>query len=182
MTTQIKPTTSAKLVMGHPAPVLEVNTLGGDRWQLAAQSPEQYTMVVFYRGRHCPLCEQHIARLDQKLEAFQQLGVGVIAISGDSLERAQQFYEAAKIQQVTIGYGLTTEDMRRWGLYVSKGHFDVEPALFSEPALFLIKPDGRLYFANLGTHPFSRVDLDVLLQGLEYIIPNNYPFRGTESI
>ncbi len=172
--------TSPKLVMGSSAPELAVKTLKGGLWRLSEQTPENYTMVVFYRGCHCPVCQQYITELDQKLESFQQLGVSAIAISGDSPEAAEQFQADTPLQKLSIGYGLTPDDMRRWGLYLSKGHFDHEPALFSEPALFLIKPDGRLYFVNLGAHPFSRVSFDFLLQGLEYIIPRNYPFRGTE--
>lgn len=177
---QTERTTSPKLLVGTPAPVLEVKTLDGSTWKLSEQTPEHYTMVVFYRGLHCPVCQQYISDLDRKLEAFEKLGVNAIAISGDSQERAQQFQENANIQNATIGYGLTIDDMLRWGLYLSKGHFDREPALFSEPALFLIRPDNRLYFANIGTHPFSRVSFDFLLGGLEYVIPRNYPFRGTE--
>lgn len=178
--TQCKNTTSPKLIMGNPAPALAVNTLDGHRWELAKQTPGTYTMVVFYRGVHCPVCEQYIAELDQKLNAFQTLGIGVMAISGDTKEQAKRFKAKADIQHVTIGYGLTPDDMRRWGLYLSKGHFEQEPTLFSEPAVFLIKPNSRLYFANIGTHPFSRISLDFLLQGLEYVISKNYPFRGTE--
>ncbi|MEM9449206.1 MAG: peroxiredoxin-like family protein [Cyanobacteria bacterium P01_E01_bin.6] len=178
--TEAEKTTSRKLVMGNLAPDLVVNTLGDSHWKLSDQTPGTYTMVVFYRGLHCPVCAQYITELDQTLDAFQQLGVTVIAISGDPREQAKPFQENANVQKLSIGYGLTLDDMNRWGLYMSKGHFDHEPALFSEPALFLIKPDGRLYFANLGTHPFSRVSFDFLLDGLEYIISRNYPFRGTE--
>ncbi len=181
MVTQTEKTTSPKLIMGHPAPVLEVKTLDGTTWKLADQTPKNYTMIVFYRGLHCPLCEQYMTSLEPKVDAFKQLGIDVIAISGDTMERAQQFQEKANIQNVPLGYGLTLDDMRRWGLYMSKGHFENEPALFSEPALFLITPDSRLYYANIGTHPFSRVDFGYLLQWLEYAIPKNYPFRGTES-
>ncbi|MBD2489105.1 redoxin domain-containing protein [Aulosira sp. FACHB-615] len=180
MITQSEKTTSPKLLMGNLAPILEVKTLNGTIWKLADQTPKNYTMVVFYRGLHCPICQQYISDLEQKLYDFQKLGVEAIAISGDSLEKAQQFQQQANIQNITIGYDFTPDEMRRWGLYLTKGHFESEPALFSEPAVFLIKPDNRLYFANIGTHPFSRVDFGFLLQGLEYIIPRNYPFRGTE--
>ena len=178
MTTQA--INSPKLVMGHPAPPLVVKTLDGGSWNLANQTPQNYTLIVFYRGQHCPICEAYITQLDHKIDAFSALGVDVIAISGDSLEKAIPFQSKTNTQELKIGYGLTVEAMRRWGLYVSQGHFDSEPSVFSEPAVFLVKPDGRLYFANLGTHPFSRVALDLLLKGLAYIIPNNYPFRGTE--
>ena len=180
MVMQSVSTTSPKLIMGNPAPALAVKTLEGNHWTLADQTPATYTMVVFYRGLHCPVCAQYIADLAQKLDAFQRLGVTAIAISGDPQDRARQFQAQAHLQAVTIGYGLTVDDMRRWGLYLSKGHFETEPALFNEPALFLIRPDGHLYFANIGTHPFSRVDFEFLLQGLAYVIPRNYPLRGTE--
>lgn len=91
MITQSTRTTSPKLIMGNRAPVLEANTLDGSPWKLAEQTPENYTLVVFYRGLHCPVCEQYITDLDQKLEAFKQLGVDVIAISGDTREQAKKF-------------------------------------------------------------------------------------------
>ena len=180
MKTQSERTTSCKLIMGRQAPVLEVKTLDGSLWKLVKQTPKNYTMIVFYRGLHCPVCEDYITDLDRQLDAFQRLDVEAIAISGDTQEQAQQFKAKANIQRVTIGYGLTLDDMHRWGLYVSKGHFEGEPELFSEPAVFLIQPDNRLYFANIGTHPFSRISFEFLLAGLEYIVPRNYPFRGTE--
>lgn len=171
---------SPKLIMGNPSPALEVNTLDGHRWDLAKQTPRTYTMIVFYRGIHCPVCAQYITELDQKLDAFQTLGIGVMTVSGDTQEQAKQFKAKANIQKASIGYGLTPDDMRRWGLYLSKGHFEHEPMLFNEPAVFLVKPDGRLYFANIGTHPFSRISFDFLLHGVKYVISKNYPFRGTE--
>ncbi|MBW4479038.1 MAG: AhpC/TSA family protein [Tolypothrix brevis GSE-NOS-MK-07-07A] len=180
MAIQSERTTSPKLIMGNPAPSLEVKTLDGGVWNLAEQPTNKYTMIVFYRGLHCPICQEYILQVEHKLDAFKELGVEVIAISGDQLEQAQQFKATTNIEHLMIGYGLTLDDMHRWGLYISKGHFESEPAIFSEPATFIIKPDGRLYYANIGTHPFARPDLDLLLRGLDYIIHKNYPFRGTE--
>ena len=39
----------------QPVPALDVDTLNGS-WSLAAQNPENFTMAVFYRGLHCPIC------------------------------------------------------------------------------------------------------------------------------
>lgn len=171
---------SPKLPMGNPAPRLRVKTLAGNSWNLSEQSPQNYTMVVFYRGLHCPICIQYLTELQQKLDVFKQLGIEAIAISGDSHDKAQQIQALASLSSLTLGYDLTLDDMHRWSLYMSKGHFEKEPTFFSEPALFLIKPDGRLYLANIGTHPFSRIDFDFLAKGLEYVIAADYPFRGTE--
>jgi len=180
MVIQSPRTTSPKLIMGNPAPSLEVKTLDGNVWSLAEQATDKYTMIVFYRGLHGSFCQEYIAAVEQKLADFKQLDVNVIAISGDSLERAQEFKAVKNIEHLTIGYGLTQDDMHRWGLYITKGHFESEPAIFSEPATFIITPDGRLYYANIGTHPFARPDLGILLRGLDYIVHHDYPFRGTE--
>ena len=42
------------LVPRKPVPSLEFDTLGGGRWSLEAQVPRLFTMIVFYRGLHCP--------------------------------------------------------------------------------------------------------------------------------
>jgi peroxiredoxin len=180
MVMQSEKATSPKLIMGNPAPSLEVKTVDGTVWNLAQQDADKYPAIVFYRGLHCPLCQKYLADVDKKVTEFNQLGVNVIAISGDTLDRAQEFKAVSKIENLPIGYGLTLDDMHRWGLYISKGHFDNEPSIFSEPATFIMKPDGRLYYANIGTHPFARPDLTILLLGLDYIIHHDYPFRGTE--
>ncbi len=53
-----------------------------------------------------------------------------------------------------------------------------EPALFAEPGIFLVRPDGALYAAILNTMPFSRPHLKDMLAGLDFVIKNDYPARG----
>lgn len=53
-----------------------------------------------------------------------------------------------------------------------------EPDLFSEPGLFLVRPNGELYFASVLTMPFARPALSDLLGGLDFAILHNYPARG----
>ena len=170
--------TSTKLLTGITAPLLEVSTLNGQVWRLTEQKPQNYTMVVFYRGLHCPLCEEQLVELDQKLGQFADLGIKVIAISGDSLERAHQSQHDWDLKNLLVGYDLSEETMRRWGLYLSHGAFDNEPELFSEPAIFLIKPCGKIAFSMISNTPFARPRLDDLIGGLDYILQNNYPIRG----
>jgi hypothetical protein len=53
-----------------------------------------------------------------------------------------------------------------------------EPALFAEPALFLIRADRTLYFASVQTMPFARPRFADVLSALDFVIANNYPARG----
>lgn len=68
--------------------------------------------------------------------------------------------------------------MRNWGLFVSHGINDDEPAVFSEPALFLIAADSTVYYELILSMPVGRPRLDDLLRALKYWREHNYPARG----
>ena len=164
------------------APALSIPTLSGD-WNLADQSPENFTMIVFYRGLHCPLCQKYLAELDASLNQFTEAGVNVIAISSDNKERTEQTVEAAKLENVIMGYDLSVEQAQAWGLHRSAGRGLTsigieEPAEFSEPGLFLVKPDGTLYWSNISTMPFARPNFKEILGAIKFVLANDYPARG----
>lgn len=80
-------------------------------------------------------------------------------------------------------YGLSLDMGRTWGLYISssRGKTSVgveEPALFTEPGVFLVRKDGTLYFASVQTMPFARPHFDDIMQALDFVIENDYPARG----
>ena len=77
-------------------------------------------------------------------------------------------------------YDLSEEQAREWGLYISeKREGSQEPEKFSEPGLFLLRPDLSLYLAITQSAPFTRPSLDQLLEGIDIIKKNDYPPRGT---
>ena len=53
-----------------------------------------------------------------------------------------------------------------------------EPALFSEPGLFLVRPDGTLYFGTVQTMPFARPNFREILGALDFVLAKGYPARG----
>ncbi len=53
--------------------------------------------------------------------------------------------------------------MRAWGLFVSTGIDDGEPPLFNEPGVFLVRPDGTVYYEAILSMPLGRPKLDDLL-------------------
>ena len=172
-----------KLIPRQSVPALSVNTVSGQTWTLAAQAPERFTMVVFYRGLHCPVCRTYIGELDKLLEDFRARGVDVIAISSDTEERARTTKERWGVQNLEIGYGLDLDVARQWGLYISssRGKTSIgvdEPALFSEPGMFLVRTDGTLYWASVQTMPFARPHFKDVLAGLDFVIKADYPARG----
>jgi peroxiredoxin len=166
------------LAPGTQAPELTLQTVGGDGWSLREQEPDNFTMIVFYRGLHCPVCRTYLKQLHGKLDEFRERGAGVIAVSGDSRERAEKTSQEWGLEGLRIGYGQSIESMREWGLFISRAIKDEEPAEFGEPGLFLIRPDGTVYYEAVQNMPFARPPFDDLLGAIDFVLKTNYPARG----
>ncbi|MGE0769571.1 MAG: peroxiredoxin-like family protein [Hyphomicrobiaceae bacterium] len=167
----------------QPVPTLAVKLAGGGNFNLAAETPRTFTLVVFYRGLHCPICKSQLKELEVKLDDFEARGITVVAISSDTAERAQEAKSTWGLAQLRLGYGLDLATARRWGLFVSAGREKhsggiEEPARFSEPALYLIRPDGTLYFGSVQTMPFARPHFADILSAIDYVVKTDYPARG----
>jgi peroxiredoxin len=167
----------------QPVPSLHVDLAGGSSFDLGSHTPANFTLLVFYRGLHCPICKTQLKELESKLDEFEKRGVAVVAISSDTKERAMQTRETWGLTRLRVGYGLDLAAARRWGLFISSGRGTTstgveEPARFSEPALYLIRPDGTLYFGSVQTMPFARPHFSDILAAIDYVLKNNYPARG----
>lgn len=161
-----------------PAPKLEVDLVGGGRFVLADQHPDNFTLIVFYRGWHCPICRSYLTQLHRALSNLDALGVTTVTVSGDSERRARQSVDEWKLEGMNVGYGQTAASMPAWGLYVSKGVKEPEPDLFAEPGIYLVRPDNTIYMAALNSMPAARPRIDDLVGAVRFFIENDYPARG----
>jgi peroxiredoxin len=166
-----------------PVPPLSVPTLSHGTYVLSGDAPRNFALVVFYRGLHCPICMKYLLELARLLPEFEQRGVKVIAISSDTRERAQSVAETLRSPDLRIGHDLPLTTARAWGLYIStsRGRTSVgieEPALFAEPGVFIVRPDGTLYYGAVQTMPFARPRFDELLAAIDFALAKNYPARG----
>lgn len=171
------------LMPRRPVPALDVALIGGGRFVLGADPAERFDLIVFYRGLHCPICAKYLLELERLAPEFAQRGVRIVAISSDEAERAQAMADKVKAEVISVGYGLSLASARQWGLYISasRGKTSIgieEPALFSEPGVFLVRPDGTLYYGAVQTMPFARPQFQDLLGAIDFAIANDYPARG----
>ncbi len=167
----------------QPVPALSVPLVNGQRFVLGASPAPTFDLVVFYRGLHCPICAKYLLELERLLPEFQQRGVYVVAISSDKAERAQAMADKIKAVQLSVGFDLSLASARQWGLYISasRGLTSIgieEPALFSEPGVFLVRPDGTLYYGSTQTMPFARPPFQDLLGAIDFAVAKDYPARG----
>jgi hypothetical protein len=109
--------------------------------------------------------------------------VQVVAVSSDDDERGKAMAEKVKASGVKFAHGLSLRSAREWGLYIStsRGATSIgieEPALFSEPGVFIVRPDGTLYYGAVQTMPFARPQFQDLLGAIDFAVAKDYPARG----
>ena len=76
------------------APPLEVQRLSGGTYVLSEQRPARFSMVVFFRGLHCPVCGSQLRELERGLDELERRGVRGRRRRGETLERTRQLRDA----------------------------------------------------------------------------------------
>jgi peroxiredoxin len=175
--------TPAALMPRQAVPALNVPTLNHGLFVLADDAAPNFTLVVFYRGLHCPICLKYLLELGRLQPEFERRGVKVIAISSDARDRAQAMADKLRAPDLRVGHDFSLAQARQWGLYIStsRGTTSIgieEPPRFSEPGVFIVRPDGTLYYGAVQTMPFARPHFDELLAALDFALDKNYPARG----
>jgi len=171
------------LIPRQKTPDLIVPMIDGTNFDLSKEPSERGVVICFYRGLHCPICANYLKELEKQTEEFAKRGVTTIAISSDKKDRAEEMAEKIEAENLRFGYDLDLSKAREWGLYIStsRGKTSIgieEPALFSEPGLFMVSPDQSLYYGSVQTMPFVRPHFSELVGALDFAIANSYPARG----
>ena len=171
------------MIPRQTVPSLAVPTLDHGRFDIATEAPERGTIICFYRGFHCPICATYLGELEKQTPAFAGHGYATIAISADGAARARAMADKVGAASLRIGHDLPLTVARDWGLYIStsRGATSIgveEPALFSEPGLFVVNRDRSLYYLAVQSMPFVRPGFRELVAALDFAIKRDYPARG----
>ena len=171
------------LMPRQKTPNLTLPTLDHGQFELAKESSERGTIICFYRGLHCPVCATYLTELQRLSADFAERGVATIAVSSDGEERTRDMANKIGADTLRFAYDLPLGIARDWGLYIStsRGKTSIgieEPALFSEPGLFMVSPDQSLYYGSVQTMPFVRPHFSELLAAVDFAIAKEYPARG----
>ena len=122
-------------------------------------------------------------RAERHDRGLRQARVVTVITSTDSQERAAEAKAEWGLPNLTVGYGVSIEKARAWGLYVSTSRGKTsagieEPPLFAEPGIFLVKPDATLYWASVSTMPFARPHFADIAGAIDFAVSKSYPARG----
>lgn len=167
----------------HAAPSLSLPLTGGghtDELTLGTGADGRFSLVLFFRGLHCPVCRKQVGELERRLGDLREAGVGrVVAVSMETDERSAQLVEEWHLGDLPVAHGLSEASAREWGLFLSTAINDGEPPLFNEPGLFVLDSDESVYWSNVASMPFGRPALDDVIAGLQFAQKQDYPARGT---
>ena len=168
-----------KFVVGTDFPNLGWNKVGGGHVVPADESG--WRLLVVYRGKHCPICRSYLGKIDGLRDRLTELGVTLWAVSADPIERASEEVTGEN-WSIDVLAGLSQDDMRTLGLYISSPRSpDETDRNFSEPAMFLIRPDGIVHSIDVASAPIYRPEFETVLEGIKFIRENDYPVRGVED-
>jgi len=149
----------------------------GQTLEMAVPSGK-WQLIVVYRGKHCGRCKKYLNSLQVMQTAWNDAGFDIIAVSADSREKAQM--DVAEFGWTfPLACELAESEMKKLGVYISDPLSpDEADGRFSEPAVFVLRPDGAVQIAALSNGPAARPDLAELLDGMIFTIKNDRPARG----
>lgn len=166
-----------KPVAGSLLAPMSFPKLGGGTLTVGGTS-DQWTLLIVYRGKHCPRCKKYLNILNEMRNDWANAGFAVAVVSADPLEKA-----AADQKEFgwafDLGYDLSEAQMNTLGLYVSDPLSPTETdRRFAEPGTFVIRPDGSLLLVAISNGPSARPELAELLDGMIFTKNNDRPPRG----
>jgi len=170
-------------------PEIVLAGLGDERIDLSEiKTPGNWKLIIFYRGIHCPLCIKYLKQLETLQEAFTSSNVEILAVSGDSQEKAARMAQQHSFT-FPLAFDFSVEQMFQLGLYASDPTSLKETDRpFCEPGMFILNAEANLQIIDISNAPFARPDIETMKGALNYIrLPEekrtdphggNYPIRG----
>jgi peroxiredoxin len=138
-----------------------------------------WTLLVVYRGKHCPRCKKYLNALNEMRTAWADAGFDIVVVSADTKEKAQAD-QSEFGWAFDLGYDLSEDQMATLGVYVTEPLSPEETdRRFAEPGTFVLREDGSLIVVALSNGPAARPDLAELLDGMIFNKKNDRPHRGT---
>ncbi|MFK7997238.1 MAG: peroxiredoxin family protein [Granulosicoccus sp.] len=163
-----------------PFPPIEFTMMSGETERLSDNNG-RWTVLIVYRGDHCPRCKTYIARLHELADGYAEREVDLRLASMDPEHIARRTIDENG-WNLPVAHSLSVEQCQTLALYLT----DHEPGAeltgpYAEPGLYLINPEGLTQVIATSNSPSVRPDLDVVLDGIIGTQDRNLPIRGLHT-
>jgi len=168
----------ARIGVGDIAPDFSLPATSGDIVTLSDVLEHQPVILTFYRGSWCAFCNSALPVWQRALPAVESKGARLVAISPETLDRAQEFRESAGLtydllsdegNKTAAAYGLVFRIPDAACMTISGFGINIGAANgngdWSVPATatFVIGKDGRILLADCGPDYRRRLEPEAAL-------------------
>jgi len=173
------------LTVGSVAPLFEAVDGENKTFKLDNALKEGPVVVIFYRGFWCPVCNKHLATIQDSLKLIQDRGARVVAVSPEKPEYLDKMadksgarftllydegYRISDAYDVTFKPSATTLFTYNnfLGAKLKKTHSDDSQRL-PIPATYLIDQDGTIVWRHFDPDYKKRSSVKAILKALKQI-------------
>lgn len=170
------------LPVGIQAPVFKAIDADSNIFQLSEALKSGPVVLIFYRGLWCPVCNKHLAQIQDSLKLITERGATVIAISPEKPEYLDKManksgakftllydegYEIADAYNVTFTPSSSTLLLYNTalGAKLKETHSDDSQRL-PIPATYIIGTDGTIIWRQFDPNYKNRSTVDEILKNI----------------
>ena len=136
---------------------------GGRPVTLAKELSHGPVLLVFYRGSWCMMCRSELRGLGAVSEVLAKRGGAVLAVSVDGPEPSRALIDSEDLRFRLLS-DTSLDVVRRYGLLHAGG--GPGGADIAVPALFLVRPDGRIAWRHVARRAQDRADPQEILAAI----------------
>jgi peroxiredoxin len=157
----------------------------GETFDLYTKLQEGPLVIVFYRGKWCPVCNKHLSILQDSLQFISAYGAGLIAVSPEKTEYLEMTakithaeyplihdygYTISKAFDVAFVPNKTTITMYNSALKadLKNAHSDKSQQL-PIPATYILSKEGKIVWRHFNPDYKQRAPVSVILSVLEQL-------------
>lgn len=152
-----------KLKPGDKAPDFTLKDVQGHDFRLHDNLGGRKIILVFFRGAWCPICNFYLTNFQLQIARFRENNTQIIALSTDTPAEAWKLQQRLNLS-FTVLPGLTKQIIEAYDLFYN------ENFQHSEPAIFILHPDGTIAYEFVQSSSLGRPGLDDLLAIVSQII------------
>ncbi|WP_375313673.1 peroxiredoxin family protein [Bradyrhizobium sp. A5] len=153
----------SRLNNGDAFPILTLDTVGHGTVSVTHHLAGRYGVVLIYRGLWCPYCNAQLSAFARAKEKFNELEIGVVALSVDTKVDAAALVEKHRLN-FPVGYGVDADKIAAaTGAYVN------DNPRYLQTTGFVLDPTGKVITAVYSSGAIGRLVADDVVGFVGYV-------------
>ncbi|MDH5396832.1 MAG: AhpC/TSA family protein [Cyclobacteriaceae bacterium] len=170
------------LRVGDKAPGFGARDISGEPFDLYSVLNDNPVVLIFYRGKWCPVCNRHMAAISDSVNQISQLGARVIAVTPELREHAQEFTNNTNLKFPVISdpgnnimdaFKVTFKVTPEYEEKVANSHAvrisennGTGEAFLPVPATYIIDKEGTITYAQFDLNFYRRATVKEIVAAL----------------